>query len=147
MIAVYTLSCPNLSCLVSNDDVRNGICNSYEYAISSLSFCAMAGTEYKILLRGYNNDKGYYQMNIESGISCALPQNDECYTAQMIAEPLPQSIQFETTFSNGGTAQCASVFENSHSIWYHILGTGATMIVNTCNSETNFETAIAVFSG
>lgn len=149
VLSVYSSSCSELTCITANDDLSEPCFDGvyeYGYLLSSVTFCANAGTEYKILLRGYGGETGSYQINIEAGESCEIPPNDECTQATVISS-LPQTMTLTTTFANGGYSICGLVSENDHSLWYTIQGTGGVLIASTCNLETTFDTAIAVFSG
>lgn len=77
----------------------------------------------------------------------APPENDICSNAIEVT-PDGQLITGKTA---GATYEVfndpCGVFSTSPGVWYTVLGTGDVMRANTCDSITNFDTFISVYSG
>jgi len=79
--------------------------------------------------------------------SRGVPLPDDCRSAELVAVPseTPGST-LELTLDEAppcGTATAPS----APGAWYRVMGTGNTIIVTTCNSNTAFDTQISVYCG
>ncbi|MCP4582046.1 MAG: hypothetical protein GY839_10535 [candidate division Zixibacteria bacterium] len=71
---VYTGGCADPICVAGNDD------NCTEFSLrSSVDWCSEIGVEYLVLVQGYNNYVGDFQLDIIDGDACEPPTGRCCY--------------------------------------------------------------------
>jgi hypothetical protein len=87
---VYTGSCGALTCVIGNDDIADGV------YCSSVTFIAEAGTSYLILVQGYNNQTGPFQLSVTC-LTCGAPQ-------QPVVTPLADGALLSWVPANTGAA-------------------------------------------
>ena len=133
--------CNSLSCVAHNDDLED--CGTK----SGVSWPAETGKEYYILVHGYwaVNKRGSFGLSIEE---FAMPENDECEFATLVTPS--ESVIISGSTSNAmvdkSTPSCFLPVV-SPGVWYKVSGTGGSLVASTCNSETAYDTRIAIFEG
>ncbi|MCP4584188.1 MAG: hypothetical protein GY839_21460 [candidate division Zixibacteria bacterium] len=73
-LCVYTGGCDNLTCVTGNDD------NCTEFSLrSEVTWCSEIGLEYLILVQGFSDAVGDFQLDIIDGDPCEPPTGRCCY--------------------------------------------------------------------
>ena len=122
-LSVFTGSCEDgLTCFAGNEDAGiAGECGGAGFQ-SRLNFNSEVGVEYLILVDGFANAVGGFELTITSESTPELPLNDDCETA----EALTVFAQGEGTPSNGNNTNAAlftgqvscDVFGSVNDVWY-----------------------------
>jgi len=79
--------------------------------------------------------------------SCSLAPNLTCGTAISVAVPSQTSGDTSQGFVNASVPACGPPAATRPGLWYRVTGTGHTMTASTCNSITNFDSALSVYCG
>ena len=83
-ISVFTGGCDALTCVGGNDDAPGCPGNS-----SQVVFPSTAGTEYLVLVHGYQQAQGNFTLSATCAPGCDIAENDECAVATQLAiQPL-----------------------------------------------------------
>ncbi|MCR9248773.1 MAG: BspA family leucine-rich repeat surface protein [bacterium] len=122
-LSLFTGSCDNgLICVAGNDDAGiPGECGGSGFQ-SRLGFNSEVGEEYLILLDGFSNAIGEFELAITSEPTPELPANDDCETAEV----LTVFAQGEGTPTNGNNTSAAlfsgevncDIFGSINDVWY-----------------------------
>jgi hypothetical protein len=140
-ISIYSGSCTDLTCIVTNDD----FCEVQ----SSVTWVTEVGELYFVRVHGYGYSAGHFELTTSQQTNDALA-NDRCIDALEIT---PTS---EGSFVSGSTFFATEdIFDIVHcgtfivapGVWYRLDGTGGALEASTCSDLTNFYTSISVFSG
>jgi len=120
-------------CVTMDDDG----CNQRQ---SRVRFTAEENVTYHVFVAGFLNSTGIFYINLDEELP---PTNYKCENA-MLAENLPFSTQ-------GETGTCLNVFDACQfqpraGLWYKVKGNGESFMAHTCNSNTNYDSFISVFS-
>ena len=137
-ITVYSGSCDALSC-VGTDDNSCGV-------QSSVAWSSTEGTVYYILVHGrLQSSVGQFALTVEE--YKPLRENDFCSAA--VAPPINGSVVLGSTVGSyfDNTETCFGVPNAAPGVWYFVNGTGTLLTASLCNDETNYETALTVFTG
>ncbi|HMN06290.1 MAG TPA: GEVED domain-containing protein, partial [Flavobacteriales bacterium] len=95
-ISVFTgTDCSNLSCVTMNDNA-SGCANGG----SSITINGVPGTTYWIAVHGAGNASGSYTLSVTCGTVCTPPANDNCSSAQVLANNLADGSNSPASFSN-----------------------------------------------
>ncbi|MFK7968904.1 MAG: dockerin type I repeat-containing protein [Bacteroidia bacterium] len=139
-IHVYSGNCAlgGLNCITGNDDV----CGLQ----SEATWLGDNGTEYLILVSGFDDERGDFEIEI----SCSIPlPNDFCTTAFPIAANTPtvgNTVNAIAELESG--LSCGAFYSGGKGLWYtYTPATGAPTVFSTCNAGTDFDTKIGIFSG
>ncbi|CAB9520198.1 CHU large protein [Seminavis robusta] len=140
-ISVYTGSCDMLVCIDGNDQ----FCRDQ----SSVSWFTEPGVEYLILVHGYGQRSGYFNVYYEDAKIHNSPTCQEATTisadgTSILGSALPTEGALSIPFCGfgGGEGQ-----ESVSGIWYRAVGTGKTWTASTCSSYTDFTARISVYEG
>lgn len=106
---VYTGDCDALVCVAGNDDVADGV------YCSSVTFLAQAGIGYRILVQGYDDETGPFDLSVTC-LSCGMPLG---LAAQQV---LDVSATLNWTSTNTG-----ATFTVEHGPAGFAQGTGSTI--------------------
>jgi|GEM_PF-7014106 len=136
-LKIYKLVDNNLVCVANND--------GYCFPGSQVSFNAKDGIEYYILVHGFNNEKGDFQLKL----NCVnLPPGDLCSNAiplncgaSLSGNTLNASYDPEMMLCGYGSLSFTP------GIWYTFTGDGQNATISTCHPNTNFGARLTVFSG
>lgn len=125
-VSVFASGCNDLSC----SDLTIGGC--------SISFDSVYNQEYHILV----SDR--------EGESFELFLNSSNYECESAFGPL--SVGGSVRGSTGGSSvdvaeTCGSLSSRGAGVWYYFIGTGLPVTAFTCDSFTDFDTQISVYSG
>ena len=131
---VYRGSCGSLVCVAGNDDAGP------EVYCSTVGFWAEAGTNYYILVQGYGDETGPFNLTI----TCTEPTEDICLGALPIA--CGESIDGTTVEAGADSAPFCETPITAPGLWYTFTGTGGQMVLSTCPDET-FDTKLNVYAG
>lgn len=96
-LSVFTGSCSALTCVAGNDDGPNCPGNT-----SEVTFQTTAGTDYLVLVHGYDADEGDFLLRLTCTPACAPVENDACTDASELTVQLPGGCESST-----GTTVCA----------------------------------------
>lgn len=120
-ISVYTGTCDSLICVNGNDDDFSCLFDPF---FSTVSWIAMAGTDYYILVHGFSADTGTFELSI----TCTEPlANDDC----SFVTPVELTNGTPVTFTGstvGGTSSAEEIA---------ILGAAAVWEAVTLTGECN----------
>lgn len=119
-------------CLTMDDDG----CNQRQ---SRVMFTAEQDKDYYIYVAGFLNSTGVFYLATSEVLP---PDNYQC-TRAVTATHFPYSI-------DGETGTCLNVMDRcqrrpSAGLWYKVEANGESYIAHTCNSNTNYDSAISVF--
>lgn len=131
---VYTASCSALVCVAGNDDIAQGV------FCSSVGFVAEAGISYYILVQGYNDETGSFDL----AISCTGVTPDQCQGALPIA--CGEVAQGSTVDATEDSAPFCGTGISAAGVWYSFTGNGGQMTLSTCPDEA-YDTKLNVYSG
>ncbi|CAB9504942.1 CHU large protein [Seminavis robusta] len=140
-ISVYTGSCDNLVCMDGNDQ----FCRDQ----SSVSWFTEPGVEYLVLVHGYDNRDGYFNVYYEDAEIDNSPTCQEATTisadgTSILGSAIPTDGAMSIAFCGfgGGEGQ-----ESVPGTWYRAVGTGKTWTASTCSSYTGFTAWVSVYEG
>ncbi|MCO6483969.1 MAG: fibronectin type III domain-containing protein, partial [Flavobacteriales bacterium] len=95
-ISVFSgTACGSLDCVAMNDDYP-GCANGG----SSVTINTTAGTMYWIVVHGPGNAGGSYTLSVSCGAPCTPPANDNCNSAQALANNLADGSNSPATYTN-----------------------------------------------
>ncbi len=139
-LGIFSGSCGSLTCVASN----NNDFSCENNRLSTVTFASEFGTTYYILLNGTVDSQGPFEMSITCD---AVPiENDDCDGAIDIA--CGQTIVGSTEGATSETLSfCGTSLSSAPGVWYHVVGTGASITASLCNPSTNYDTKMGVFSG
>jgi hypothetical protein len=146
-LGIYTAptSCGPYTEVTCNDD--GPVCIPQ----SEVSWCAVAGTTYYIMIDGFFTEQGPGTLTItDTGTGCTpptSPANDHCDNATVLTGPFPQTGTEDTTAADAaGDPASACGFNNTHSVWFSYTATGNdTATFETCTSD--YDTVVSVWTG
>ncbi|MBK9176687.1 MAG: hypothetical protein IPM46_10215 [Flavobacteriales bacterium] len=131
---VYTASCGALVCVAGNDDIAQGV------YCSSVGFVAEAGLTYYILVQGYNDETGPFDL----AITCSAVTPDQCQGALPIA--CGETVQGSTVDATEDSAPFCGTEISAAGVWYSFIGNGGQMSLSTCADE-QYDTKLNVYEG
>jgi hypothetical protein len=132
-------SCNNLQCVVRDDPRVVDNCDLH----ASVSWMAEQNVTYYILLRGWREEYGNFQLTVHSDF---VP-NDTCSGATPVDINGNEFVQGSTVAASADNAPCDGISTlDNLGVWYKLIGDGTRLIVSTCWG-TEFDTAINVFQG
>lgn len=120
-------------CVAMDDDG----CNQQQ---SRVTFTAEKNQDYFIYVAGYMNSSGIFYLATAPVLP---PENYQCHNAITV-----NHYPFAAT---GETGTCLAVRDTclntmSSGLWYKVTGSGQPFVAHTCNSNTNYDSVIDVFS-
>jgi hypothetical protein len=138
--------CGDLICIGGDDDDFN--CGDNQSA-SSVAWASETGRKYYILVHGGKAGAvGDFGLTV---VTFEQVQNDECSET---ADPIPSdgsliigSTVKATIDKAKRVYHCGAFVGVGAGVWYRVIGTGELFTVSTCSSETDFNTALSVFTG
>ncbi len=96
-LSVFSGPCNALQCVAGSDDAPNCPGNT-----SSATFHTSAGTEYHVLVHGYNDSQGEFTLAMECAAPCTPVENDDCGASTLLAVQPTGGCESST-----GTTACA----------------------------------------
>lgn len=129
-IGVYTGSCSNgLTCVAGNDD--GAVCG----VSSQLEFNSLLSEDYYILVDGYGDDRGDFNLTVTCSPTVPPPANNNCIDA----EPLTVFAEFTGTPTNGSNVDATEYsgrlscnpFSNVYDVWYKFNSGANTQVMIT----------------
>lgn len=130
-ISVYTDGCGLLTCVAANDDGSG--CSGFT---SSVSFVSTVGTEYLILVHGFQAEVGDFTLTASCTPAIPAPPNDDCDSVTATAIANGASAVFTGT-TVGATINAAEAAEFGYAIvWEAFTVSGAcnNVEINYCGS-------------
>lgn len=139
-LAILSGGCSALQCDYENDDDSCSV----SYETSTITFLPTL-SEYLVLLTAYDDDEaGDYVLTIKQS---SVVQNTPCVNAF----PLQLGVSGNPEGTNmNGPVITSSICGNEvgNAIWYKVTSSmSETVTFSTCNSATNFDTVLSVYSG
>ena len=131
---VYTGSCSALVCVAGNDDANGDV------FCSTVSFASEPGTDYLVLVQGYDGDTGPFTLTA----SCEGITFDVCQGALPIA--CNQTYDGSTESATPDAAPFCETGITAPGVWYSFVGTGQQTVISTCPDE-QFDTKLNVYTG
>ena len=140
VISVHSAACPGTTGtqIACNDDASCGFSGLH----STLTFAAVAGTEYLIRVSGFSSNVGNFELSVGPGGGGQPPVNDACANATVIGNG-----SFNGTTPNAladGATSCVGSASPDVYYRYTAPATG-TVVASTCTAAT-FDTTISVHS-
>lgn len=120
-------------CLTMDDDG----CNQRQ---SRVMFTAEQDQDYYVYVAGFLNSTGVYYLATSEVLP---PENYQCHKA-IEAKNFPFSIDGETGTCQNVRDRC-QFGRPAAGLWYKVPGNGKSYLAHTCNSNTNYDSAISVF--
>jgi hypothetical protein len=137
-ISIYQGSCGSLSCVIA-DDNSCGI-------QSSARWMARVGIRYYILVHGRRSSSvGDFALVVAEYTPTF--ENDFCDGAMMIEADGSPTVGSTSTANFDNAGQCGTVRNSAAGVWYELIGTGTLFTASLCHSETNYDTALSVYTG
>lgn len=133
-INVYRGSCDALVCVAGNDD--GGDCATG----STIGFASTLGTDYLILLQGYQGDVG----NFELTVACEPVSYDFCQGALPIG--CNESVSGSTLEATGDNAPFCETGIQAPGVWFTFTGLGDPLQLSTCE-DFDYDTRMNVYRG
>ena len=138
--------CTNVDCIDENDDDYCDITTGYE--ASTITFLPTL-SEYYVVVASYDDDIDFlFGYNYILTISqSTLTENTPCINAYPLHIGVTGNPEGSTAFgSTLSSAVCSNEYGNA--IWYEVSASSYTNVqFTTCNSVTNFDTMLSVYSG
>jgi len=131
---VYKGTCGALVCVAGNDD--GGDCATG----STIGFPSVVGTNYLILVQGYQGDVG----NFELSVGCAPATYDYCVGATPIG--CNESISGSTLEASGDNAQECVYSVQAPGVWFTFTGLTDPIQLSTCE-DFDYDTRINIYRG
>ena len=137
-ITVYRgTSCSALSCVSTND-------NSCGFQ-SSVIWSAAAGVQYNILVHGRSlSSTGDFVLTLEPYEPTIA--NDFCDSAIAVLPSSKATVSTTETATFDNAITCG-VQNTGPGVWYSVEGTGTELEISLCNAETDYDTALSVYTG
>ncbi len=130
-------SCPGTTQVACNDD---NYCGGDFTLRSTVTFDAVAGQNYYIVLHGFSTSAGRYQLDV-TGVPFT-PPGDDCSTA-IVIPTIPYSVSGDTRCAQNNFSNCVGSL--SRDIVYNYVSPFCQQItLTTCDANTNYDTAIEV---
>lgn len=131
---VYRGTCGTIFCVGGNDDSPG--CGLG----SRVTFSAIEGDTYYVLVQGYNNAVGAFTLTVE----CAPFTIDDCGGAQPIA--CGQALAGSTAGATPDAPPACGTSYSAPGVWYTVTGINGTATATTC-PDPAYDTKLNVFSG
>jgi hypothetical protein len=144
-LSVFEGSCGGLLCYASDDDGCAGS-GAGGGTQSRVDFETEAGKMYYILVHGYKDETGQFQLQV------ATPDNlynDFCEDARPVAlGTYTRGDNLLAKFDFDAPAVCGDAITISGpTVWFQVIGTGGDIMASVCDVETTFDTQMTVFAG
>lgn len=137
-LSVFTGTCGQLTCVGGNDDFTG--CIGFT---SRFGFLSEAGTEYLILVHGFLNATGTFDLSLTcTPITVA---NDFCTGAIDIL--CGESVSGSTAEATPDNQTTCVTSNTAAGVWYRFTGDGSVVTATTCNAATGYDTKISVYVG
>ena len=133
-INVYRGTCGALVCTAGNDD--GGDCATG----STIGFTSAAGTEYLILVQGYQGEVGDFELSV----ACGPVTNDYCAGALPIG--CNESISGSTLESSGDNAPFCGTGIQAPGVWFTFTGISDPIQLSTCENF-DYDTRMNLYRG
>jgi Fe-S cluster assembly iron-binding protein IscA len=148
-VYVYTGGCGAFACVGANA-VASPACGIRADA-ATVSFCAVAGTQYHILVTNDTTGTGTFELSLtDTGADCTPPVNDNCEGAVAIA--VGQTVigtNVNATNESPAPGTCNGLSTYNLGMWYTFTegATARRLNITTCDANTNFNTRVYVYTG
>ncbi|MDJ0662712.1 MAG: Calx-beta domain-containing protein, partial [Crocosphaera sp.] len=142
-LGVYTgNSVSNLTTIVSNDDIEEGINRS-----SLVTFSAIAGTTYQIAVDGWDNRTGNINLDLDFTATSTAPINDNfANRSQLTGDNVTATGTNSGATAETGEPNHAAVSTPINSVWWRWTATAnGEVILSTDGSD--FDTTLGVYTG
>jgi hypothetical protein len=136
-LSLFTGSCNGLSCVAYTQST----CGDNDEILVTTH----VGMDYYLFVHGRDSVSiGNYHLTIEE-----TTINDSCAMSSFLElEGSPQYFGSTLSAGNSTALGCSGeVASESVALWYTFVGTGESVTLSTCSSQTNFNTDIRIFSG
>jgi hypothetical protein len=147
-ISVYTGGCDGLQCVLMNDDAADCAGNS-----SQLTFHALDGVDYLVLVHGYEENTGSFTLSMGCAEPCApAVANDDCATAthldtQPLSDCTPLSGSNQCAYDGAAPAPPCDPFGSIHDVWYHFNAGSASAHQLSVVAQGAVDMKAAVYAG
>lgn len=139
-VSVFTGTCTSLTC----EYASSASCS--ELSNGPSQFTTVAGVKYHMLVHGSEPDMtGSFSLTMSDAAT-----NEACASATLISADTNTYFGSTTDVTDGRAIFCADgedTTEGPKGVWYTFEGTGGRFSFSTCSENTEFATAIDVFSG
>ena len=143
IISVYGgPDCLNLACVATNDDAS---CSVGSSSASTVQFSVNTTTPYHIAVSGYSTGTGNFELSVVQRLG-----NVGCRKAPMFAVSDGASISGTTSPTGIVTEEdpCNTASPGTPAAYYELTFTTFTEVtLTTCNSGTDFDTKLLIWSG
>ncbi len=131
---VYVGSCGTITCIAGNDDIMGGV------LCSSVTFVAVAGESYYLLVQGYNGAVGDFDL----ALTCEALTSDVCDGALPAA--CGQTVSGTTVGASADAAPECGTALTAPGVWYSFEGINGQINLTTCPDNT-YDTKLNVYTG
>lgn len=139
----FTGAVSSLVCVDGDDDDPG--C-SFSSSRSTVVFQSQPGVPYWVLIHGFGSSTGDYEVSLSCQQAPPPIPNDDCSGAIPLA--CGASVSGSTGGANPDVAPfCGTSDGTGGGVWYVTTGTGGPMIASTCNTGSNYDTRLRVYSG
>ncbi|KAH3744026.1 hypothetical protein Pelo_14586 [Pelomyxa schiedti] len=137
-------ACTNVTgnCIASNDDATGTtVCGQSQ---SRVTWVSVAGNLYYILVSGYGSATGIFQLTV---LEETPSVNDDCTGAIDLSTQIYPYTAFGSNLYSIPSGGDCDVGSTTKGIWYKISGSSQTLRIDTCRTETTFDTEYEFYSG
>jgi len=145
VIQIYSGTCAAATSLSCVDNTAGS--SAETVTLTGLSI----GTTYLIRIYSYSSGAAYqgtFTMCITTPFIPSPPSNDACSGATTMTIPYTSSVvstQYATSDIPTSTTSCSGTF--SYNVWYTVVGNGNTLEATTCNTSSDYDTYMSVYTG
>ena len=143
-LRLYSGTVPTTAVLVTSNDDFGPFCSTTKASISWL--CAVGGS-YSILMTDYSCANISSSTILSYRKTCPiLLTNDNCINATLVTVPYNSGVTNNNSSTDDAPAVSSCGTQGSN-VWYKVIGNNTTYTATTCNSNTNFDTEVRVYTG
>lgn len=147
-ISVYSGSCAGLVCVAGNDDAFDCGGNT-----SRVTFVSMIGTEYRVLVHGYDGETGAFTLSMTCSEACAPGEaNDDCTGAIVLAPQatgncVPVTGSNVCAYASGWANPPCDPYSIAADVWYMLPTGPSSAHLLTAAALTIGEFGVSLYGG
>ena len=125
------------------DDITNANIGN-----ASVNIALTSGVTYYILLDPESTVGGSVSFSITCPVPVVAPANNDCSGAISISSlPYNSGVVSNNNSTDDVPTSTSGCSSQGSNVWYTVVGNGNNLTATTCNSSTNFDTEVRVYTG
>jgi len=125
------------------DDISNANIGN-----ASVNIALTSGVAYYILLDPESTTGGSVSFSITCPVPVVPPANNDCSSAISISSlPYSSGVVSNNNATDDVPTSTSGCSTQGSNVWYTVVGNGNNLTATTCNSSTNFDTEVRVYTG